>query len=723
MRGPRSKAVIRDAVRRRLEGRRRSRLALAVAAGLAGAASAGPAGATLADVRVQHTPAVVVEAGRPLSIEASVAGGFPLDVATADVVVLAGAGERAVPLSLSQSLLRADIPADLVQSPELRYYLRIVDLSGDVLTAPPGSPEAGTYTVGVVGAGTARGAPEPAGRGVHVLTPLPGEVVGGAAPDIAAMLDPPLEEPWMAVLLLDGRDVTADAEVLSDYFYLSPAESLSNGGHSVTFSALTLTRAVEETWTFFVRETTPAGPTVEPGTAVRPRATEAIEGGGEFIINGRAQVGWAAVAAETTAVESLSVFLPYDEQSAPSLDLYVSALGPSLTGLATARYDPLYDDRLTGSLLLEAPSFDLEAGDIFPSLTRSTLDWASGLGVRAGFHAGPMRTDVTAVRLAEADTVGGVGSYAQYALGAKETVEWGQGDSAALAYVRAFDDERSVPEEDRVIDATDSDVLAATLTLESGGRLVDAEVARSWLAGGVDERGGHFRIRAGYEKDHANRVIVEYSRTDTSFYSRGSIATEPGRHGAGIEVAYGPGTVARFLVTADAHRIEGAALGTDPDAWCAALYGRLDLSWSVAGGDVRGYAVARYDRTPYEEYEYRYVQGAGGCSYRRGKLSAALSLSWSRASSDGDEDTVGAGADLRWELIPGRLSGRASTRWSVGSGEGSDYTRATHTAGVRWDAGVCDLSAEYRYLERDDRASPDDGYTEHVGLVSVGRRF
>ncbi len=679
--------------------------------------------AALPDIRLQHTPAVIVEAGHALPIEVVVPGGLPLSVATADVVVIVEGGERALPLSLSQNMLRVDIPAGLVRPPEIRYYLRIVDLDGEVLTAPPGSPESGAFTVGVVGAASPARGPGLVGRGIVVLSPAPGETVGVAPPDIAAIIDPPLEDPWMAVLLLDGRDVTAGAEVLPDYFYFSPVVPLSVGGHTVTFSALTSTGAVEETWTFFVGGSPPAAPPAEPGAPVRPSAPGAFDGAGDFAISGRAQVGWAVVAAETTAVESLDVFLPYEEESAPSLDLYVSALGPSTTWLATARYDPLYDDRLTGSLLVEAPSFDFEVGDIFPSLTRSTLDWASGLGVRARARAGPTRTDLTAVRLAEADTVGGFGSYARYALGAGETWEWGEGDAAGLAYVRAFDDAGSVPEDDRLVDPTENDVFAATLVLESGGRLFDAEVARSRSEGGVEGEGGHFRVRAGYEKDHANRVVIEYSHTDTSFYSMGSIATEPGRHGADVEVAYGPGKTAQFLVTAGAFQTEGAALGTDPDAWSTTAYGRADLAGDIAGGEVRGYAVARYDRTPYEEYEYRYVQGAGGCSYRRGRLSAALSLSWSRTSSDDEEDAVGAGVDARWELVPGRLSGRASTRWSVGSGEGVDYTRATHTLGMRWSVGAFDVSAEYRHLDRDDRDSPGDSYTEHVGLVSLGRRF
>ena len=715
---------MRRALRVRPQGRPRRPCLRGAAAGLICAAVVcHTAGAALPEVRLQHTPAIIVEAGRPLAVEVVVPGGLPLSVATADVVVLAEAGERALLLSLSQNLLRAEIPAELVRPPELRYYLRIVDLDGEILTFPPGSPESGSYTVGVVGADQPSGAPGPVDHRILVLSPAPGETVAVAAPDIAAIIEPPLDGPWMAVLLLDGRDVTSDAEMLADYFYLSPVVPLAAGRHTVTFSALTAAGAVEDTWTFFVGGVTPAAPSAGFDTPVRPSVSGAFEGAGAFALSGRAQVGWVAVASETTAAESLDVFLPYDEESAASLDLYVSALGPATTWLATARYDPLYDDRLTGSLLVETPSFDFEAGDIFPSLTRSTLDWASGLGVRARARAGPTRTDVTAIRLAEADTAGGFGTYARYALGAGETWEWGEGDAAGVAYVRAFDDAGSVPEEDRLVDPTENDVFAATLALESRGRLVGAEIARSRSEGGVEGEGMHLLVRAGYEKDRANRVVVEYSQTDTSFYSMGSFATEPGKHGTEVEVAYGPGRATQFLVTAGAFQTEGAALGKDPDAWSTSLYGRADLAGNVAGGEARGYVVARYDRTPYDEYEYRYVQGAGGSSYRRGAVSVALSLSWSRTSSDDEEDTAGAGVDARWDLVPGRLSGRASTRWSVGSGEDVDYTRATHTLGVRWNAGVVDVSAEYRYLDRDDRASPDDGYTEHVGLVSLGRRF
>ncbi|MBM3307605.1 MAG: hypothetical protein FJY74_04715 [Candidatus Eisenbacteria bacterium] len=676
-----------------------------------------PAGA-----RLTHVPPVIVEERVALQVEAALTGLAAADVAAADVVVLTPSGERAFPLSLSGSVLLGAIPADLVLPAELRYYLRVTDLTGDALTAPPSSPAPGWYAVAVAGRASVAAAadlpPASLDPGIEVITPLPGEIVPGRRPDVVAVLDPPLESPWTAVVLLDGRDVTDAAELRSDHFYLSPPESLSVGAHTVVFSALTSSRAVEGRWMFFVQEALWVPRTPEPDATAAPTG-ETWESAP--VLSGFVKVGWAAVAADAADAESLEVFLPYEEVSAPSLDLYASSLGVGSTWMATARYDPLFDERLSGAFLFESSSFDAEAGDIYPSLTRATLEWASGLGARAAVRVGPTRTDVVALRLAEADTTDGWGAYARYALGAKETVAWGTGSELALAFLHAFDDTATVAAADRVVEPVENDVLAARLLVRGGRRFVEAEAARSWSSGVVEGDGAHARVRVGYEKDHANRAWIEYARADTAFYAAGNIATRPGRESVGVEAAYSPAALGA-LVTAEVHRTEGSASGTAADEWGTVLTARADGVLTVAGGDARGYALARYDRTPYDAYDYRYVQGAAGCSYRRDRLFVSLSLFWSRISATADNETAGAGGEVRWEVLPSDLTARASTRWTFGTGD-DDSTRATHTLALRYRFDAWDLETEYRYLELEDRATPDESYTEHVGIVRLGRRF
>ena len=669
-----------------------------------------------ADLRVVCVPPVIAEGGVALAVDAAVEGTDPREIATAEVVVLTPRGERAFPLFASAGRLWGEIPAELVVPPEIRYYVRVADLSGDVVTAPPGAPTSAPYSTAVAAPETAPASLDP---GIVVVTPQPGEVVPGRLPEVAAILDPPLAEPWMAVVLLDGHDVTASADVVADHFYLAPFDSLADGEHSVTFSALDAARSIEATWSFFVR--TAATPAKAPFSSAGTASGRALDAGAASTVTGSLEVGWAVVEAETTAVESLDVFLPYEETSAPTLDLYASALGPSGGWTASLRYDPLYDDRLNGSVLAGTAAVEVEAGDIFPSLTPTTMDWASGLGARASVSVGATRTEVVVLRLSEADTVGGLGVYARNALGAKETVAW-SGASASVAYLHAFDDTGTVAVDDRIADPMRNDVLAAVLSLRSGRRLFEAEAAGSWSEGDAEGRGGCVRARASYEKDYANRVSVEYARADTAFFSAGSIALQPGRESVAVEAAFSPGGAVGALATAEVYRTRGTATGIDPDAPGTSLFGRADVRLAVGGGEALCYALGRYDRTPYEDSDYHYVQTAAGGSFRRGPLSSSLSLSWSRTAADGESDATGIGGDVKWDVVPGRLRASVSGRWTFGSGD-EDYTRTTHTWSLRYAAGPWAAEAEYRRAALDDRTAPEDGYTEHVGLLSLATRF
>jgi len=188
-------------------------------------------------------------------------------------------------------------------------------------------------------------------------------------------------------------------------------------------------------------------------------------------------------------------------------------------------------------------------------------------------------------------------------------------------------------------------------------------------------------------------------------------------------VTRAPASVSLTLA-ASAYRVDGAVEGMDPDAWGLEIYGRADRSQEVLGGDGRAYLVARYDETPYAEYDFRSTQASGGLSFGRGAWWTAVSASWGRTESGGDDDDVqGAGVDLRWQIVPGTLGLRGSARWTAGSGGGEDYTRATHTGTLTWGVGPYDVKAEYRYLDRDDRASPDESYEEHIWILAVGRGF
>ena len=403
---------------------------------------------------LRHSPPPRAEAWQPVVLEATLVGDVPSErVATADVVVATSDGSmRSFPLTLSRSSLFGEIPGALVAPPELSYYLRVTDTDGTVVSAPPGAPESGLFVLAVTGddvaatsahgdgSGAAAGgtAAEWASATAEILSPLPGEVVAERSPQVAAIFDPPLDEPWDALIVLDGIDVTRSSSITSELFILSPPEPLAKGAHRVTFSAVTATGPVEASWVFFVLERTggvsedrlpwrPPDGGAEPAGDSRD-ATEAdwLTTSETWQVSGRLEAGWAAVVAETTAVDSLDVFLPYPLVSRPSVDFYLSGVRGDGTFLITARQDPVYSDDLEWLISGKSGRLEVDVGQIFPSLSQSTLDWAVGQGARVSAKAGRSTTELLGMRVTESDTLAGFGIYSRFAVGGKQSFDWSE---------------------------------------------------------------------------------------------------------------------------------------------------------------------------------------------------------------------------------------------------------------------------------------------------------
>ena len=676
------------------------------AACLSGYAAAEP-------VRMRHTPPPAATAWRPVAVSVELQEEIDrAAVATVDVVVLSGDGtELAVGLSMSRTALLGEIPGAYVHPPTLSYYFRLVDVDGTESLLPSGAPGGGLFSVAVTGGEDALTA-----RPVEILSPLPGEVVPTRGVEIAGLVDPPLDEPWEALLLLDGRDVTDEAEVAAELFVFVPQDTLGAGGHRVTFSAMTATRVVEESWVFFAgsrdaRESAP--PAAEAVWEERPE------------VHGRLEVGWAAVAADLVETDTVSVALPHDEVSSPTLDFYASGYAPDLSFLLTAHYDPVYDERLQWLGSLETDRLELEAGRIFPSLSTMTLDWAVGAGARAAARLGASKTEVVALRLSEADTLAGLGLYSRFALGARQDVEVIDSVMASAIYLRVFDREGSVPEANRLEEPLLNTVVAGVVSVDAGAAGAELEVAGSTAEGAEQSSGEAVHARLLYEKDYDNRVILEYVYIDPDYYSAGSLEHDPGERGAELEFAYGPGDALRASGSVGAFRGVGSTVGVSPGGYALRSYGRLDGSWRLDDASLRAYAAGRYDRTPYESYDYVYTYASAGVTWRTSRLAASGSGSFSRSRSPGARDTWGVGGDLRYDLVPSRWRARLSARLTFGDDEegDTDYIRGSYTIESTWAGGEAELTAEYSVIDLDDRVSPDQGYTEHVLRISVGRPF
>jgi hypothetical protein len=251
----------------------------------------------------------------------------------------------------------------------------------------------------------------------------------------------------------------------------------------------------------------------------------------------------------------------------------------------------------------------------------------------------------------------------------------------------------------------------------------EVELARSSAEGEIEGDGNAFRGRHELPRDHDNRVSVEYTTCEPEFYSAGSFEFEPGESAIEVEYAYRPVETLKASGWTRVGRTAGPQSTIAEDELEIKVYARADLSRPFARGEVRTYLIGRYDRTPYDAYDYEYTYGALGSTWRRGATRVLASVSWSRSESPEATDTWTVVADVRREIVVERWRVRAAGRWAVATGQETDSTRSHYTIASRWDLGSVDLTAEYWLVEKDDRADPAQTYTEHVAILSLGRAF
>ena len=683
---------------------------------------------------IRHSPPPRAVAGEPLSIEAVLVGDVsPERIASADVVVAMPDGElRSIPLTPSRNSLFGEIPGVLVTRPSFSYYLRVVDMDGIAATVPPGAPEGGLLVVPVEGGGDSRPGPA-SGPGpgvadtdwtsgtVEILSPLPGEVVAEDTPQIAALFDPPLDEPWDALALLDGADVTELAEITSDLFLFSPVEPLGTGPHRLTFSALTGTGTVETSWVFFVHERTWGDGL--PEDWIRSDRPAWTPQDAAWQVAGRMEAGWVKVAAETPAVDSVDVFLPYAEVFRPSFDFYVSGVRGAGALLVTARYDPVYSDELDWLVSGGTEKLHVEAGDVFPSLSPTTLNWAVGQGARLSASAGRSTTELVGMRMSEADTLAGFGIYSRFAAGGKQSFDWNERLSASLIYLSVFDREESVTDEQQITEPLRNNVVAGLLRTTRGHLSGELELAHSDAEGEIQGRGTAFRAKLELKRDWRNHISLEYVASEPDYYSAGTYEYEPGEHTLALDYSCRPNKIFSSSGWVRTGRSFDSRSDLAENEYELKVYSRAELTWPVNEGSARTYVVARYDRSPRVTYDYSYTYGALGGTWRRGRTHLLGNVSWSGVRSPGETNTWSASGDIKHEIIRNRWTARVAARWTAGSGSETDYTRSHYTFETRWDFGPVDLEIEYWLIDREDRADPSQTYTEHVVTLDIGHTF
>ena len=427
------------------------------------------------------------------------------------------------------------------------------------------------------------------------------------------------------------------------------------------------------------------------------------------------------VVAETTAVESTDVFLPYGETSGPSLDLYLSGVRGEGSVLITARRDPVYGDGLEWLVSASAGRFDIEAGQVFPTLSPFTLSWTVGQGAVVSARTGRSAAELVGMRVAEADTLAGFGVYSRFALGGRLDYDWSDGLRTSLVYLSVLDRAGSVAEEQQLTEPLRNSVVAGLLRAGDGDFTGELEFARSDASGETDGHGAAVRVRLTLEKDWRNRVSLEYASSEPGFYSAGSYEYDRGEHSLELDYSVSPNG---RVIASGWVRTGRTFDSTSALAWGEyelKVYSRVELMWPGDAGDARAYAVARCDRVPYDTYDYRYCYGALGGTWRRGRTRVLANVSWSDTRSPDETTTRTASCDVRRSMIWDRLTVGASARWTAASGEGADYTRTHVTTRTAWDFGTTDLALEYWLIDREDRMDTTQSYVEHVLTVTIGR--
>ena len=127
----------------------------------------------------------------------------------------------------------AEIPSEFLDFGTLEYYIYVEDTEGSYRTSPEINPEMSPYEYSIV----------PLGRGnppdIYLLSPEPGSSIQrGPELVVVSLFDPDDDTvPGSIRLIVDGKDVTEDAQVTRDLITYMPVEEFSTGSHSIEVSA------------------------------------------------------------------------------------------------------------------------------------------------------------------------------------------------------------------------------------------------------------------------------------------------------------------------------------------------------------------------------------------------------------------------------------------------------------------------------------------------------
>jgi predicted porin len=253
---------------------------------------------------------------------------------------------------ISQPMLRSDdrfegrIPSRYVAGLGIEYYIVLSLADGTTITSPEQDPMFLPHVILILPAEQ---------KWLEILFPEANSVIEKRMPQISAAFDPDAAIAADRIQVkLDNIDVTDECEVTQDFFLYIPSEELSPGTHLVTVASLDDPGMVSS-WQFSI--------------AGKPSLWRGLTGG--------ASVTW-----QWSHSDSDSVFLIHDPGSSFGLSAQMAGLILGRSFDAWYNRSTLYKSKSSDfSLGFYGDKTRLNVGDLFPSISRLTLD---GMPVRGG---------------------------------------------------------------------------------------------------------------------------------------------------------------------------------------------------------------------------------------------------------------------------------------------------------------------------------------------------
>jgi hypothetical protein len=582
------------------------------------------------------------------------------------------------------SRFEARIPSDYLVSSGFEYYLLAREVAGRTVTLPETDPEQTPFRIDP-SAGEA--------RGVDILSP-PART-DSPTPEIL-LLFAAEQDPARLHFVLDGQDLTAQAEIRPDYLFYLPALPLRPGRHEFHVRSFDVREEKEILLSYSFE-------------ILRFRAGRGLP------LHGTASLGLQRAKADRDTA-GLSLTYPVGTSPRGDIDLFGELWGTSYSSWVS--YDRTYGTRPLFSTEISSRHLHLEFGDIYPTFSDLTLDAVASLGLDGSYTIGPAAVRALAVRLEGPDTL--IGQYSRYLTGGH--LQWNRGRVGLSGlYLHGFDDVGSLIRARRIAPPVRDDVFEAGLSLLlSGGAKLEAEYAWGYYDDDLQTSPGAvqaqaYRVALSPKRPGLLRWQLEYRNLDGAYQSLGAPYLERGQKGTDL-----------FIETS----IPGAFLGRitlgafhQPDGWAGRQ--SVNLSYSFRNGSSV-YASGDRSKRPYSADILSTLAGTIGGNLKTPWFS--LTVSGGGSSSEYTYTTSSHNYALSAEIPLLRdiiVLKPGFQQYETRNTEGTvAETQRTPAIGLSlWPGSANALEFSFQYIDRQDDVSPSRNVIETVATLSHSRSF